>query len=102
MKVFDLSHPIEPEMQIYPGDPVFACHRAATVKEHGYNVTSLSMGSHTGTHLDAPSHFFENGKTVDDLPLDALVGPVVVLALRAVRASNLLLPGQDYTVDMRR
>ncbi|KLO09709.1 putative cyclase [Schizopora paradoxa] len=84
MKIVDLSHPIEPAMQIYPGDPVFSCCPAATLEKHGFNVTSFSMGSHTGTHLDAPFHFFDDGKKVDALSLGDLVGPVVVL--RADRA----------------
>lgn len=95
MQIFDLSHPIEPTMQIYPGDPVFACHPAATVEKHGYNVTSLSMGSHTGTHLDAPYHFFEGGKKVDELPLEDLVGPAVVI--RADRGGQQLEPRQPIT-----
>lgn len=83
-------------MQVYPGDPVFACHSAATVEKNGYNVTALSMGSHTGTHLDAPYHFFDDGKKVHELPLEDLVGPAVVL--RANLAGD-LGPRQRITWD---
>ncbi len=65
-------------------------------RKHGYNVTSLSMGSHTGTHLDAPYHFFDNGKKVHNLPLEDLVGPAVVL--RADLAGD-LGPRQRITWD---
>jgi len=76
--VFDLSHTLDAQTQVYPGDPVFACHRVATVKEDGYNVTSFSLGSHTGTHIDAPFHFLDDGPTVEELDLRMLMGPAAV------------------------
>ncbi|KAH8110535.1 putative cyclase [Phellopilus nigrolimitatus] len=81
MLVYDLSHKLDVDTQPYPGDPVFSCHQVAFVKEHGYNVSSLSLGSHTGTHIDAPYHFFEDKKTVDELDLSLLVGPAAVADL---------------------
>lgn len=66
-------------MQVYPGDPVFCCRSAANIPEHGYNVRSLSLGSHTGTHVDAPFHFFADGKTIDHFPLSTFVGPALVV-----------------------
>ena len=79
--IFDLSHRLEPDMQIYPGDPVFSCCSAANIKEHGYNVKQLSLGTHTGTHIDAPYHFVEHGKKVDELDISILVGRATVLDL---------------------
>lgn len=77
--IVDLSHPLEPGMQTYPGDPHFHCSPAAEVSRDGYNVQRLQMGSHTGTHVDAPYHFFVDGKKVDELPLDLFVGRAAVL-----------------------
>lgn len=77
--VFDLSHNLEPGMQVYPGDPTFSCCSAANIKEHGYNVTQLSLGSHSGTHIDAPYHFVDDGLTVDKLDLATLIGPAAIL-----------------------
>lgn len=77
--VYDLSHELDSETQVYPGDPLFSCRKVATVTENGYNVTSLALGSHTGTHIDAPSHFVDNGRTIDQVDLSLLLGPAVVL-----------------------
>ncbi|KAJ8516945.1 hypothetical protein ONZ45_g5820 [Pleurotus djamor] len=79
--IVDLSHSLENGMQVYPGDPVFHSRSHASVKSDGYAVTHLSFGSHAGTHVDAPSHFFENGKTIDQLPLSTFIGPAVVVDL---------------------
>lgn len=79
MRVYDLSHELDSETQVYPGDPSFSCRRVASIQKDGFNVTSLSLGSHTGTHIDAPSHFVDNGKTIDQVDLSLLLGPAVVL-----------------------
>ena len=67
MLIYDLSHKLNPRCSIYPGDPEFCCKKVATVEKDQFNVSSLSLGSHTGTHIDAPYHFYDNGKTVDRL-----------------------------------
>lgn len=74
MTLIDLSHPIEPSMPVYPGTfrPVLSA--ACTLAEHGFRELSLSMVSHTGTHVDAPAHVFENGRTLDQYPLDSFYG----------------------------
>jgi kynurenine formamidase len=55
---------------------------ARSLERDGYRVSQLHLGSHSGTHLDAPSHVVEDGTTVDALPLHLLVGPAVVVDLR--------------------
>jgi kynurenine formamidase len=55
---------------------------ARTLERDGYRVSHLHLGSHSGTHLDAPSHVAGDGTTVDQLPLHLLVGPAVVVDLR--------------------
>ena len=85
-KIIDLSYPLGSSLQIYPGDPPFVCRPMRTVATDGYSVCSLSLGSHTGTHLDAPAHFISGGATISDLPLDRLVGPALVLRFPALQA----------------
>lgn len=75
----DLTHTLNFATQIYPGDPAFACCPTLTIANDGMNVQSISMGSHTGTHVDAPYHFFENGLAVDQIPLSMFVGNAVVV-----------------------
>ena len=55
---------------------------ACTLERDGYRVSHLHLGSHSGTHLDAPSHVVEDGAGVDEVPLELLVGPAVVVDLR--------------------
>ncbi len=78
MKIYDISQEIF-DCRVYPGDPV---PRKTVVKSiengDGYNLTSFDMCAHNGTHIDAPFHFIENGKTVDKIPLEAFVGPAYV------------------------
>ncbi|KAJ7179544.1 putative cyclase [Mycena filopes] len=81
MPVVDLSHSLRPDMQVYPNDPVFSSSCAASVEKDGYSVRSLSMGSHTGTHVDAPSHFFAAGNSIEQIPLDTFIGPLLLVDL---------------------
>jgi kynurenine formamidase len=59
---------------------------ARSLARDGYRVLHVHLGSHSGTHLDAPSHIVEDGVGVDELPLDLLVGPAVVVDLRDLSA----------------
>jgi len=77
--IIDLSHPLQTGMQTYPGDPRFHCYPAAELNKDGYNVQRIQMGSHTGTHVDAPYHFFENGKKIDDIPIETFIGRAAVI-----------------------
>ncbi|KAF9463586.1 putative cyclase [Collybia nuda] len=79
--LLDLSHKLDSNVQIYPGDPAFSCSPFATVSKDGYSVHAVSLGTHTGTHIDAPSHFFADGKTIDQIPLSSLMGPLVKIDL---------------------
>lgn len=83
MPLVDLSHPMTPGMPVYPGDPTVAFAPAATLADEGANVSALRFGSHTGTHLDAPSHMVAGGRTVDQLNLAALQGTAYVLHTRS-------------------
>ncbi|KAF8234380.1 putative cyclase [Tricholoma matsutake] len=80
--LIDLTHPLaDSAVPLYPGDPTFTCRPRATVLKDGYSVHDISLCSHTGTHIDAPSHFIADGKTIDQIPLSALTGPAVVVDL---------------------
>lgn len=79
VRVVDLSHPVTPETQVYPGDPVPHLEQHSTISQDGFNLMSISMGSQSGTHVDAPYHFDNSTKRIDELPLDLFVGRGVVL-----------------------
>ena len=81
MKIIDLSHEIYDGMPTFPLDPpteVLVHHTIASMK---YNITRLVMSTHLGTHLDAPYHFFDAGRTVDKLDLSKCVGPARIINL---------------------
>lgn len=77
----DLSHVIEGGMPVYPGDPEPLLEKLSSIEEDGVNLTRLVMGSHVGTHVDAPLHFIEGGSSLDEIPLSTLIGEGVVLDL---------------------
>lgn len=82
MKLFDVTRPIHEGMVVYEGDPRVVVRRVASVAAGACaNVSELSLGSHTGTHVDPPLHFRDGATGVDALPLDILIGPARVYAL---------------------
>ena len=64
-KATDLTHHMRNGMPIYPGDPSPSFENYATLENVGVNPTKLIMGSHTGTHVDAPKHFIRDGIGID-------------------------------------
>jgi arylformamidase len=72
--IIDISLPISPAMPIWPGDPRPELVPIASLEVEGVQVSRLVLGTHTGTHLDAPRHFIPGGLTIDQLDLGALVG----------------------------
>jgi kynurenine formamidase len=77
--LFDLSHPIEDGMPVYPGDPGVGIRHALQLSTDGVAVDELHLGTHTGTHVDAPSHTVVGGRTMSDVTLDELVGEALVV-----------------------
>ena len=70
MALYDCSHEIESGSWTYPGDPAVSLSPHATHGENGYRVTAVELGSHAGTHVDAPSHTEEEGATLGAFPAD--------------------------------
>ncbi|MFC3995736.1 cyclase family protein [Nocardiopsis sediminis] len=81
-RIVDLSRPIGPGTQAFPGDRAPELTRSATLAEEGYNSTELHMSTHNGTHADAPFHFLADGARVDELPLELFTGRAVVADVR--------------------
>ncbi|MCS3662067.1 cyclase family protein [Salinibacter ruber] len=77
--LIDISVTIGEDLPIWPGSPGFRLEALERMDEGDEaNVSQLTCDVHTGTHIDAPRHFVDDGKTVDQIPLDALVGLVLV------------------------
>lgn len=93
-RIYDISVPIRTGGLVYPGNPaITVALQQAIARGAGANVSELDLGSHTGTHVDAPRHFFDDGAGVDQIPLDVLMGPAAVLVfgedVRAVGREHL-------------
>ena len=93
-RIYDISVPIRSGGLVYPGNPeIEIALQQAVAKGAGANVSSIRFGSHTGTHADAARHFFDDGQTVDKIPLERLIGPSLLLSfaddVRSVGAAEL-------------
>lgn len=93
MAVIDLSHPLSPDLIPYPGDPPLSITRLATVDNQGYCLNQISGTAHIGTHIDAPAHFFQHGKTIENYPASHWFGQALVID--AVHRSTITLENTD-------
>jgi arylformamidase len=79
----DISAPLRNGMVHWPGDPAFHIERAEDqAKGDTATVSKMTLGVHTGTHMDAPLHFIQNATTIDEMPLDACIGRARVIEIR--------------------
>ncbi len=79
-KYYDISPRLGPRTLAWPTDPPVVFEPFKSLAAGGSsNVTKLTLGTHAGSHVDAPRHFFDDGRSVDELPLDVLIGKVSVL-----------------------
>lgn len=82
MALHDVSVPARPGMVIYRDNPGIEIELARSIAAGATaNISRLTMGVHTGTHIDGPLHYFEDGAGADALPLEAMVGPALVVEL---------------------
>jgi arylformamidase len=89
LMIHDVTVPITSTMPVWPGDPPVQLLRKSHEsrdKSHNVHVTAITMGSHTGTHFDAPFHMIDGGKTLDEFSLDILVGKATVFEIPGVRS----------------
>ncbi|NBI61501.1 cyclase family protein [Clostridiales bacterium] len=78
-KFVDLSWEVSDDSPIYPGDPEPKITTTHTVEKDYYNLSGVYVGTQTGTHVDAPYHFRNEGETIDKMELDFFFGPAVVI-----------------------
>ena len=105
MTIYDISLTISPSLPIWPGDPALELKQIESMDQGAHaNVTHISAAVHLGTHVDAPHHFLNDGRTVENLPLDVLTGPCYVVQLpdgvEAITAE--MLERMELTFDFKR
>ena len=92
-RAIDLTHEISPDMPTFPGDPKPSFKVNSDYENRKPCITDVSFNTHTGTHIDMPSHFFLGSRTLSDLPPDAFVGKALVIDCRD------LAPGEQITKE---
>jgi arylformamidase len=87
MPLLDVSLPLDARLPIWPSNPPFDLTPEKRIAAGATsNVSRLTLGTHTGTHIDAPRHMIDGAPTLDQVPLDALIGPGRVIAVDTDRA----------------
>jgi kynurenine formamidase len=94
VRVIDLAQPLSPATHVWPGLEGLSAQTTGTVAQDGFFARIVTVGEHTGTHLDAPAHFHEGGVTVEGIPAEDLVCETAVIDVRAACALD-----ADYTVS---
>lgn len=93
-KAIDLTHTLAPAFPTFSGDPAIAITPKYAIDKNGYNLNIWTLEEHVGTHMDVPLHFSKPGAmSVDEIPIDRLVVPLVVLDVKAKAAAD-----PDYAV----
>ena len=85
MKLIDVTIPIRDAMTVYRGNPAVRVRPVMTLEKDGVRVSELRLGSHTGTHVDAPRHFIQRGMGIDRVDPERFIGPAWVADLRRVK-----------------
>ena len=96
MQIIDLTYDLENNMITYsaPWHPKFLIEQLATINKEGRETRKVTFGTHTGTHIDAPRHFIENGGTVEKIPISKLIGSVQIVDFSYLKEE------ESVTLDM--
>ena len=86
-RFFDLSQPIFHNCPAWPTYQMTTVEMEAVCANNGFTAERISLNSHTATHLDAPYHFFPEGKKIDEIPVERFQGTAVLVDLRGVVAA---------------
>jgi kynurenine formamidase len=103
-KVVDLTHTMSADFPTFDGTPGIEMRKVFDLKKDGYNLYRWNLIEHSGTHLDAPIHFSENGIAVEQIPAEVLVAPLAVInvADKAAKDADYQLSRADLAAWERR
>lgn len=94
-QVVDLTQPLTTDMPIWPGDPEFEVQAWASYEVDEYFINRIAIGEHSGTHWGTPNTFIEGGRSADQIPVQELVLPAVVIDIREIAAQDV-----DYRLSV--
>ncbi|HEY9627033.1 MAG TPA: cyclase family protein [Coleofasciculaceae cyanobacterium] len=94
-QVVDLTHPLTPTIPIWPGDPKIEIQPWASYDKEGYFINRVTMGEHSGTHWGTPNSFFQGATSAEQVAVDQLVAPAVVIDIREQTAQD-----PDYRLSL--
>ena len=101
-RIYDVTVPLAPGMLSYPGDPPFEIEPVHELGGAPFTLSRMVLTTHSGTHVDAPAHFLAGGATVDQLPLEILLGKARVIELSTrERVDRADLEALDLADDLR-
>lgn len=86
--VEDLTHELHPDFPTYFGEPGFSMDQVYNFKDNGFNLFTYNVNEHTGTHIDAPLHFSEDGQSVAEIPVENLIVPLCVIDIASRAATD--------------
>lgn len=94
-RIIDLTYELNPQTPVYPNYPpveITILERSTDIRQdrRALNSSRVAVGIHCGTHMDAPFHFIEKGRRIDQVPLERLVGPAVLADLRRVAKGGVI------------
>lgn len=98
MRIIDLSQPHDNGMNQFPGTPPVEIKQICNHDPDGFRLTDLHTVVHAGTHCDAPAHYIEGGKMIDQMPLDSFIGEAIMIDVDAKDGKELpasILEGKD-------
>lgn len=96
MKLLDLTLEMTPDMPMFPGSPQMTVIPWSTISGHGYNSEMLFLSSHSGTHMDAPYHFVQDGLRIHQIPIEKMSGKAALIDAEAASGESI------GTADIRR
>ena len=87
-RIIDLTHKIDPDIPLWPGDPVVELETIADFSTSGYYLRRFSMGEHSGTHLNSPKSFYQDGIGIDDYSPESCILTAVVINIIEKASQN--------------
>ncbi len=91
MKLIDLTQVISPKMPVYPNTEPPKFNHVCTLEKYGFREIELTLYTHTGTHLDCPSHLLQKGETIEELSVEQFYGKAMMVDCRNIKGDRIEL-----------